>query len=56
MDSLAFGQGARQNGHSVTLEVVIDKHVAKGAAVAVQAIEATQALGAPAGVLRVRKA
>ena len=56
--SLADGDRAAvmQNGHSVTLEVVVDKRVAKGAAVAVQAVEATQALGAPAGVLQVRKA
>lgn len=56
--SLSDGDNASvtQDGHSVTLEVCVDKRVAKGAAVAPQAIEATRVLGAPAGVLQVSKA
>ncbi|TCK18662.1 NADH dehydrogenase subunit G [Thiogranum longum] len=55
--SLAEGDRATvsEDGNSVTLEVVIDKRVAKGAAVAPQAIEATLALGAPSGTLQVKK-
>jgi len=56
--SLADGDHATvtQDGNSVTLEVVIDEHVAKGAAVAPQTVETTQALGTSAGVLQVKKA
>jgi NADH-quinone oxidoreductase subunit G len=56
--SLADGDRATvtEDGNSVTLEVVVDERVAKGAAVAPQAIEATLKLGAPSGVLQVRKA
>jgi len=56
--SLAGGESAlvSENGDSVTLEVEIDARVAKGAAVAPQAIAATRALGGPAAVLRVKKA
>ena len=45
-----------QDSNSITLEVAVDARVAKGSAVAAQAIEATQALGAPAGALLVKKA
>jgi NADH-quinone oxidoreductase subunit G len=56
--SLADGDRATvaQDGNSVTLEVVVDARVAKGAAVAPQAIEATLALGGPSGTLQVKKA
>ncbi len=55
--SLAEGDRATvsEDGNSVTLEVVVDKRVVKGAAVAPQAIEATLALGAPNGSLQVKK-
>ncbi|VAW73938.1 NADH-ubiquinone oxidoreductase chain G [hydrothermal vent metagenome] len=56
--SLADGDSATvtQNGNSISLEVVVDTNVATGAAVVAQAIEATQSLGAPSGVLQVKKA
>jgi len=56
--SLAGDDSARLSGsdNSVTLEVDVDARVAKGAAVAPQAIAATLALGAPAAVLQVKKA
>jgi len=56
--SLADGDRATvaQDGNNITLEVVVDAHVAKGSAVAPQAIEVTQALGAPSGTLQVKKA
>lgn len=57
--SLSLGDGDRatvtEAGNSVTLEVVVDARVAKGAAVVPQAIEATLALGAPSGTLQVKK-
>ena len=45
-----------QDSNSITLEVVVDARVAKGAAIAPQAIAATQALGTPTGALLVKKA
>jgi len=56
--SLADGDRATvtEDGNSVTLEVVVDARVVKGAAVAPQAIDATLALGAPSGTLQVKKA
>ena len=56
--SLADGDSAQVSagGASVTLGVEVDARVAKGAAVAPQAMAATLALGAPDAVLQVKKA